>query len=201
MRIKIDRFFIKRFVIVSILFLIACIIPYFSSNYIKNHYKPPVVNDFFWNFLPYAPIITISEIIILLSVVYLFYWAYKKNLNYINYAVFLWASFQIIRAGLIILTPLGFPESYDGLSPIGEGNIFAFGAFPSGHLAYPFITYLITRKKFVLFLTAIGTLALLISRAHYSIDIIGAFLLGYCLYHLAEHNLKKYFFKDEKTST
>ncbi|MFA5020264.1 MAG: hypothetical protein WC533_04150 [Candidatus Pacearchaeota archaeon] len=196
--LKLDKLFKKKFIInltISlILYLLAIVLAYLSSLYIKKNFvAPPIVQDLMWNILPNLKIIWVSEIFIILTVIFTFLWALKKDKDYIPYLISLWALFQIIRAGMIVLTPLGFPNHYSGLIPTGEESVFAFGAFPSGHLAYPILAYLITKMRIFILFSILVILALLISRGHYSIDLIGTFLLSYPLYILAEKYIKKYF--------
>lgn len=195
---KIKKRFLIKLGIAGCLYIIAVLLCNLTSHYIRVTFQnPPVAPDLLWMHLPYLPITWLSEIFLGISVLYILNWALKKDKDFIPYAISVYSIFQIIRAFLIILTPLGIPSSYSGLAPIGGTSVFAYGAFPSGHLAYPVLTYLITRKKIVLFFSLIVALALLIARGHYTIDLIGTIMLAYCLYKLSERYIKEYFIENK----
>lgn len=72
--------------------------------------------------------------------------------------------------------------------------------FPSGHTGFTFLIFfyffkrfgwdVVTTFSFVSFVVVV--LALLLSRGHYSIDIVGGVLSGYFAYNLARHpNVQK----------
>lgn len=191
-----NNHFWKKILLSFIIFGVSVLISYLASVYIKSRFgNPPIVDDLIWGVLPYIKLQLASEIIIALSVLFLVYWSIRNNKNYIPYAIILWSSFQILRAGLIVLTPLGIPYSYTGISPIGENSFMKFGAFPSGHLAYPYLTYLITKSKLAIVFTILSTLVLLVSRGHYSIDLIGTFFIGFTLWYIFEKHIKNYLVK------
>ena len=133
-----------------------------------------------------------------LSCVYLFVYALKKDINYIPYAIFLISVFHILRAGMIVLTPLGFPQDYQGFLKSGKDSVFLFGAFPSGHLSIPYLIYLLTKSKILLIFTFVVGFCLLISHAHYSIDLIGTLLVAYPIFMFAEKSARRYFFEQIK---
>mgnify|MGYP001571338215 CR=1 FL=1 len=196
---EVTRSFLKKLVIAILFFVLAVFIPAISSTYIKENFaNPPIVKDLLWEILPNIPIMWLSELFLLASVLYLIIWALKKDINYIPYAILLYSTFALIRAGIIVLTPLGLPNHYNGLAPIGEESVFRYGAFPSGHLAYPVLTFLITKSNLILIFGFVMSLVILISRGHYSIDLIGSVLLGFFIFVLAEKYVKKYFIKSKK---
>ena len=197
-----ERFFEKRFLIllgISLaLSLIATRITYGASKYIHRVFNiPPVVKDLVWEKIPYIPVLWLAEVFMLVSLAYMIFWAFfiKKNKYYLPYAVTLFAIFHFFRAILIVLTPLGFPYTYDGILHAGAESVFMFGAFPSGHLAIPALTFLITKRKTALILTLLVGALLLLSRGHYSIDLVGTVLLAYPIYRFSKLYLKKHFIK------
>jgi len=194
MKNLLDKNFLIKLFISFIFFLLAIISTNIGSNYIKKTFvEPPIVRDLLWEKLPYISwFIIISEIIIAFSVIYLIYWSIKKDKDYIPYVFIMWFSFQIIRAIMIIFTPLGFPQMYDGIVPIGKESTFAFGNYPSGHLIYPFLLFLVTRKKLFILLSFLGGLTLLISHGHYTVDLIGTVFIGFALYSFFKKYVKKY---------
>jgi len=191
--------FVKRrfsilLVISLILVYIAVQTTYLASKYIAKHFQsPPIVRDLIWEKLPYLPILWLSEILMILSIIYMVVWAVQHDLFSLPYAIILYSVFHLLRAGLIILTPLGFPYTYTGIFQTGKDSVFLYGAFPSGHLSLPYLTFMITKNKIALILTILVALTLLVSRGHYSIDLIGTLLLTYPLFKFSEKYLKKYF--------
>lgn len=185
-----------QLLIISLIFLIiAMFLTFFSSKYIyENFGEPPVVKDLLWEKLPYLPILWLSEIFLIFSVIYGVIWAIRINKNLIPYTIILISIFHIIRAGLIVLTPLGFPYPYGGFIH-KKGSIFLLGAFPSGHLSVPYFISMVSEKKIFLILTILVGITLLLSRAHYSIDLIGTLLIAYPIYKFGEKYFKKYFKK------
>jgi len=193
-----DKKFQVRAAFVIFMYFVVILLNYLASQYIKNTFvHPAIVKDLLWNNLPDLPILWISEVVIAITIIWMFVYAFKNDKFYFPYIFYLWGIFQIIRAGLIVLTPLGFPNHYSGIVPVGDESVFAYGAFPSGHLAYPTLAYLLTKHWAFILLSLIGGLALLISRGHYSIDLVGTLLLGYFVYHVSEKYVK-WWFIDEK---
>ncbi len=196
-KIKNKKRFIRDVLIVVLIYAFVLVLNYFTSLFIQKKFQsPPIVRDWMWELLPYVKIVWLSELAIIASVIFVLFWAVKKDWDYIPYIFFLIGVFQLIRALMIVLTPLGLPlDHYNGLIKWGKDNVMAFGAFPSGHLAYPFLFYLVTKKRIFIILSLICAFALLTSRGHYSIDLIGTLLLGFAIYVLGEKHIKKYFIK------
>ncbi len=195
-----EKFIEKRFLILMgitiVCSLISTKITYIASKYIHSTFNiPPVVKDLIWEHLPYLPILWVSEVLMLLSALYLLIWSFKKNKYYLPYAILIISIFHLFRAFLIVLTPLGFPYEYNGILYNSNKSVLMYGAFPSGHLSIPLLAYLITKKNLALLLTFLVGITLLISRGHYSIDLVGTILLIYPIYKFSENYLKKYFIK------
>ena len=178
-----------------ILYILVIFSTYLSSIFIRYKFvKPPIVRDLLWECLPIMNLFWISEVIIGLSVFVLIFYAIKEDKYYIPYFWIMVSTFQLVRAVLIILTPLGIPSSYSGFL-IGNETMMAFGTYPSGHLAYPFLTFLLTKKPIALFFSFLVATILILSRGHYTIDLVGTITLGFSIYVLFEFYLKKYFIR------
>lgn len=116
----------------------------------------------------------------ILMICYLIRYA-KNDANFIilNYALA-----YALRSVLIVLTPLGGAlgnNMYYGITTIQQ-----FGAFPSGHTIMVALTYMLISKEksssfknLALASVIIEVISLILSRGHYSIDIVGAFLVCY----------------------
>ena len=190
---------LTKITISAVLIISAITTTYLASYYIHKTFNiPPVVKDLLWEKLPYFNVLWLSEVFLIISVICLLVWAFKKDVNYIYYSIILFSSFHLIRAFLIILTPLGFPNEYAGFIQSGTESIYTFGAFPSGHLSIPLISFLITKNKLFLIFTIIIGILLILSESHYSIDLVGTLLLAYPIVVLGNKYLKKYYMKNEK---
>lgn len=189
-----NKRFIKLLLFSILIIVLAFFISFVAGQYIKTNFpNRPVAEDLLWRFLPYYPIIGVAEILIVICCVYLVYYGIKRDRFLIPYAIILGSLFHIFRAGLIILTPLAFPYAYNGFLNGGQNSIFTLGAFPSGHISIPYFIFTLTKNKIILLLTFIIGLILLISRGHYTIDIIGGLLLAYPVFKFSEEFLKPYF--------
>jgi membrane-associated phospholipid phosphatase len=72
---------------------------------------------------------------------------------------------------------------------------FAPGMFFSGHVANSLLVYLMmpVRKTWMLCMSMIIATLLVISHAHYTVDIIGGYAIGWSLYCFCEKYLKHIF--------
>lgn len=191
----------KKFIVLAVITILlavtATLATRYASSYIyENFGEPPVIKDLLWSKLPHLKVMWLSEIFLVLSVVYMIiYGLFKKNLKLGLYASVLVSIFHLFRAGMIVLTPMGFPYNYAGFIHSQE-SIYNLGAFPSGHLSIPYLIFMITKSKIVLILTFLVGITLLLCRGHYSIDLIGALLLGYPIFRFSEKYLKRFFEND-----
>jgi hypothetical protein len=175
------------------LVIIAILVSFLAALFFTTHFPDaPVIRDLIWESLPFLPITWVSEIVIVISIAYMFIWSLKKDKYLLPYIISLLALFNIIRAFLYILTPMSFPNNYSGFTP-DYLKILMTGAFPSGHFVYPVLAYFLTRNRFMILLIILSAISLLMSNGHYSIDIIGTLVIGFGLYKFSEKYLKKYF--------
>ena len=187
-----EKRFIKLTLISLLIGLISTIITYCASYYIHMSFgEPIVVRDLLWEILPYFDVMFLCEIFLCLSIVILLLHSFE-NKYLIPYAITIISIFHIIRAFMIILTPLGFPHTYTGFIH-STNHIFTYGAFPSGHLSVPYLIFMITKNKKAIILAFLVGLTLLISRGHYSIDLIGTLLVAYPVFKFSEKYIRKYF--------
>jgi membrane-associated phospholipid phosphatase len=92
----------------------------------------------------------------------------------------------LIRSVLMVLTPLA---NANGDGQFGFIPLDQLGMFPSGHVAASLLVLMMIdarrapgMKRLALTLVSVQWVALLLSHAHYSIDIAGGALLGYFVY-------------------
>ncbi len=173
-----------------------------SHNYLRNfsEYRP-LIPDIIHNQLPSIPDFGyVADLIVIFDLIILGF-LFSQNKEKIPYYLSLIASIYFVRAILITLNPVGdsfINSGYYGLFP---GSDLSQGMFPSGHTAIAFLVFLLTEKKSnfklsTLILLILEIFALLISKGHYSIDIVGGILLTYTLYRVFEDR-KNYFTKKQ----
>ena len=159
---------------------------WYSSGYIDKHYANlPLMPDLVHKYLPYHDLSNFNEIAILYTVALLIIFIIKnKYYSQIPYYLFIFAIFQLLRALFIVLTPMGNPcPGLFGISTLFPQS----GMFPSGHTSIPILAYYLVpklhwlwRMKF-LALSIIVVLTMLISRGHYTIDIIATIFMSYTI--------------------
>ena len=109
------------------------------------------------------------------------------------FAVITVALFITIRAGFVTLTHLAPPS--DAAQPDFYFQIlnrisFSNDLFFSGHTGFPFLAFLLIRKRWVRYTFLASSIAMgaavLFSHLHYSIDVFAAFFITYAIYKMSE---------------
>lgn len=183
----------KRVLISLLLLVISAIASLEAHQYLRSiSYPRPIIPDTIHKNLPSIPefgyvadLVVIFSLLILLEIGF-------KNLKKIPYYTTLLAVTHLLRSLIIILNPVGdsFADSgYYGLFP---GSNLSQGMFPSGHTATVFLVLLLTEKNSpyrlsMIILASLEIISLLISKGHYSIDIVGGILLAYSVYKFFEN--------------
>lgn len=159
-----------------------------SSAYVDLRFPDrPAPSDLLFRLLPNVPWTQYLGDIALLAGLALLTWHALRHQPHDGPGMIALAGVvQITRAAINTLTPLA--------TPLGNGTQWGLvdyvqnGMFPSGHAATALLFYLVVdetkaprMKRAMLWLVAIEVLALLLSRGHYSIDIVGGLLLVYVL--------------------
>lgn len=179
----------KRLPLCIILLFFAAALNFVGSNIIQKYFPdrlPP--SDLLFKLTPYIPWTQyLTDLANIFSFFLMIYYLIKYAKNDQNFIVLNYAFAYGLRAFLIVLTPLGGAlgnNMYYGLT-----NIQQFGAFPSGHTIMVVLTYMLVddkitpRLKNVALASVIAeVVSLILSRGHYSIDIVGAFLVCYFVY-------------------
>jgi membrane-associated phospholipid phosphatase len=126
----------------------------------------------------------LTDTAVLVSIAILLYYIIKNDYLYFPYYFTVFAFGYLLRGIFIILNPVG--SVLGNLTHYGLTNVLQHGMFPSGHVMLVFIAYYISNgimpKYFraILFLIClVEIISLILSRGHYSIDIVGGFLLAY----------------------
>lgn len=173
-----------------ILLVISGATNFISSWIIKTYFPDRVAApDLMFKVTPYYPQLQyFTDIFNLFSFVLIIYYLVTKKGKEINYIILNFACAYLLRAFLIILTPLGGINGNE--ATYGISSIKQYGAFPSGHTIMVAMTYLIinqqdapkTLKILASASLIIEVISLILSRGHYSIDIVGALLLCYFVF-------------------
>lgn len=194
---KLRKYSIEILISLFLIFL-AVFVSIKSSSYAENR-QCNSLDDIILNLIP--PIKEFSilfvfwpSIVCLVLIVYLLFF----KMNRILETSFQISLIYIIRSITITLVSLCPPKKT--LLPyltnyVGNPYIFNNDLFFSGHVALPFLCYLIFRKekigKFFLFSSILMAITVLAIHAHYSIDVVGAFFISYSSFKIGEEILKK----------
>lgn len=114
-----------------------------------------------------------------------------------------WGTFLIVRGIFFSITVLGAPAIRLDDHPFSNSILrfeklyFTQDLLPSGHVGKPFVMgLLVTQKKWKIFFFGASILFgifVLFNHVHYSIDVLGAFFIGYGCYRFCYIYLRKYF--------
>jgi membrane-associated phospholipid phosphatase len=125
----------------------------------------------------------VADVVIFSALIVLLVYGLLRKPDTVPGMIAIFAIFYAFRAVIMTLTPLANAHGdapYFGLLPIVQ-----HGAFPSGHTGAALLCVLLVDKRDVLLRWALVVAAvvewaaLLLSRSHYSIDIVGGLLLAY----------------------
>jgi membrane-associated phospholipid phosphatase len=190
----------KRWAIISValaFFIISMIISYFANvNLYKVYPNLPVANDFLLNHLPFLNILWFADLVLILASIsfVIFLFSKKRIKNFPFYAIVI-GIYNLLRALFIYLTPLGNPHPLPGINiPFLPNG----GMFPSGHCGTIFLFFLFALKDksknwriYFLILLVIEIVSMILSRGHYSIDIIGALFIAFAVWKVTDEHFKK----------
>ena len=120
----------------------------------------------------------------------------------IPFLIFLLAVYMVVRTAFVFLSPIGAPAGmvdmrlHDAIFSRILGtwtfmNEFVF----SGHTSIPFLFFLFFKtpglKRLMLVGSIVMAVAVLLSRNHYTVDVLGAFFTSYSVYALARAMYKR----------
>lgn len=116
----------------------------------------------------------------------------------IPFLAFLIAVYLVVRSAFVFLSPIGAPMGMLDMSKLDWifsrimgswtfNNEFVF----SGHTGIPFLFYLFFETKWLKRVMLAGSLTMgvcvLLSRNHYTVDVLAAYLVSYSIYRMSEH--------------
>lgn len=152
---------------------------------IARHFPDrPRPHDLLLEFLPTSTVAQyVTEFAIIASFVVLLFYGVRYARTEVPGMVAIFGIMYLIRSVLMVLTP--FASAYTGPGNFGLIPLDQLGMFPSGHVAASLLCMMLidsrkapALKRLALALMIAQWLALLLSHAHYSIDIAGGILLG-----------------------
>jgi membrane-associated phospholipid phosphatase len=193
-RIAIGRLSIPVPLILGLAVLVASSLFNFVTSELIQHLYPhrPVVPDLLFDILPNVPEAQYAfDAFVAASIISMLYYAFAVDGRRSGYYLFTVGIGYLARAILMALTPLGQPTGNDETMGIGLLlNIYQHGMFPSGHTYLTAsIFFLVERERTPRLKLATGIFCavemvlLLLSRAHYSIDIVGGLMVAYLTVH------------------
>lgn len=176
----------RRFWLSFLFLILATLLNFASSEFIQRHFpgRLPVIDTIF-NIAPEVMWTQyLTDISVIASVVILLYFTIKNDLEHLPYYIFVFALAYAFRGVIIVFNPMGV--IYGNIHHYGISNIIQHGMFPSGHVLLVFVAYYLSDKivskngRILLILCCfVEVISLILSRGHYSIDIVGGFLLAY----------------------
>lgn len=177
--------------------ILSLVIEYIADVNIYNAYPNlQVATDFLFLHLPFINILWLADLILLVASTsfLIFMFSKKKEKNFPFYATVI-GIFNLIRAGFIYLTPLGNPHPTSGL---GIPFLPSGGMFPSGHVGAIFLFFLFALESkskywsiYFMILLVIEIGSMLLSRGHYTIDMIGAMFIAFAIWKVVDEHFRK----------
>lgn len=194
----------RRLAIIAILINLLALAAIIAASFAIPIISPsrPPLNDLLFELTPYIPLAGyLTQIVLALTAIVTTHYAFSNKGISLPQIIAAIGTMEFIRALILVLTPLGLPaqEIVNINTPLA-----AYGPFPSGHTAFVFLCYLfidkndIKTKTTLLFLLFGEITFLILSRGHYSIDIVGGLLLGYAVYQI--FTTRKWFEINPKTT-
>lgn len=184
----------RQFVFALVFLVIAFVLNFASSTVIYIYFPDrPFIPDLLFNSLPYVGwtqyLTDIANVFSLAILVY--YYFHRERIGQLPFVLMVFAFGEFLRGLIIPLNPFGSSLGPGADVHYGLTKIHQYGEFPSGHMMIVVICYLLVAnngssralKVLLAVSVAVEAASLLLSRGHYSTDIIGGFLVAYFAYH------------------
>ncbi len=191
-------FNIKLFVLLLIIYTITFYFFFSLSDYLILHSNNQPVGDII---LSNITAVNMSFLFVfgyfIPQFLLLFYLFIKKNFNTFFYFYFLTAIVFFIRLCFNIMTHMHIPQ--DAIQSTYFPNLFLENdLFFSGHVAIPFLYFLIFKKLkqkyfsiIFLIITVLMAITVLLMKVHYTIDVMSAPFITFGLFYITDLFLKK----------
>lgn len=147
------------------------------------------IADTLFNILPYAPWTQyLTDLANVFSVALLLFYLFPRRWGKLPLVLAILGLGYLMRSIFTMLNPFGGPLG--NIVHYGLTTVHQYGEFPSGHVFLVTATYFLIQndtpvlKKLALLSVTIEVISLLLSHGHYSVDIIGGWLIGYFTYHV-----------------
>jgi membrane-associated phospholipid phosphatase len=175
-----------------------------AMNYVNTLSYREIPHDLLHEIIPFNDIFSVmaESAIIIMGLIFVIYIIRNKSYKDIPFYIAALGVFYIFRALILPLTPLTNPYPYPGHFGILQKIIPYGGAFPSGHTGFVFMIFFFVDKKhkimknIMLFFAIITAFLMIISRGHYTIDIIGSIFIAMTIYYIMAGNRRELFEKD-----
>lgn len=190
----------NQLLISGLMLFLAFLANYYSGRYVDSA-ATVAVNDLILDAIPPIDVSFIFIYFFLFTIYSYYIYGLFSNSGKFHYYVSMFALLAIVRSGFIVLTHLqGIPDFVGADFPSGLGFfVYTNDLFFSGHTAFPFMGFLVFRKRWIkgFFLAAsiiLGASTLLM-HAHYSIDVFAAFFIAYGVYKIGNKIFEGRFYR------
>ncbi len=168
------------------LVVVSALVSKLGNDFIPARYpdrpRPP---DLLFDVLPEVDVLRFAtDAAILLAMLLLVVHVWRHGRDDLPSVLGIFAVFYTLRAFIMVLTPLALAHG-DG-TYLSLLAVTQYGNFPSGHAGAALLCYLLVERAAapglratMLALAAVQWVSLILSRSHYSIDIVGGLLLAY----------------------
>jgi len=180
---------IRSFAVALGLLAAAFFLARFTSAFIAAQFPDrPTPRDLLFEILPLVEWTQyLTDLALFAEVGLIFWYLSRGRWRLFPQMAAMFSIMHLLRAVITILTPLAGPlgnGAYYGLIHVTQN-----GEFPSGHVGGALILYLFVEaseeprlKALMLTLAVVECVSLLLSRGHYSIDIVGGLMLAYIVH-------------------
>ncbi|MBI2669358.1 phosphatase PAP2 family protein [Candidatus Woesearchaeota archaeon] len=166
-------------------FALATVSMLLSGQYAEQS-AAPALPDTIHNILPLEDVTFLATFGF--AAVQLLFWGYFVHRpKELPSAMNIYALFILIRSLFIYVTPMGAPLLRIDDIPIANllfsGLYFTKDLFPSGHVALPFLGFLLIKNKklkwFMFWWSLVMGISVLLLHVHYTMDVLGAYFVAY----------------------
>jgi membrane-associated phospholipid phosphatase len=179
-------------------FLVLCGgILYLATFFLYKVYPNlALAKDLLFSNTPYVNILWLADLIVTIAAAsFIIYMIQHKKVKELPFYAVILGIYYLLKAIFIYLTPLGNPHPNPGT---GLTFLPSGGMFPSGHLGTIFLFFLFTLdskskywKGYFIILCIFEATAMILSRGHYTIDLVGALFIAYTVWKIGSEHFKK----------